>query len=129
MGIWHWLLSITGISGRSTYASNFWGGFGSDLGELAVLGLLWRKVNCHAKGCYRVGLHHVDGTPYITCKKHHPVHPGSAAATAEDIARAHHRSHVARATEAAVTTAVGVAVAESDGDFVIDTERPTSDPD
>jgi hypothetical protein len=68
----------------------------------------------------------VDGTPYITCKKHHPVHPGSEAATAEDIARAHHRAHVARATEAAVTTAVGVAAAEGEGDIVIDVERPTS---
>ncbi len=129
MGIWHWLLSITGISGRSTYASNFWGGFGSDLGELAVLGLVWRKVNCHAKGCYRVGLHHVDGTPYITCKKHHPVHPGSAAATADDIARAHHHAHVVRAAEAAeaaVATGVAAAAAAPEVDVIIDVERPTS---
>ncbi|MEN3319298.1 MAG: hypothetical protein V7643_2699, partial [Mycobacterium sp.] len=29
------------------------------------------------------------------CRKHHPVHPGSAAATAEDIAAAHARHHAA----------------------------------
>lgn len=50
-----------------------------------------RKVNCHAKGCYRVGLHKVDGTPYITCKKHHPVHPGGAVSA--QIAEAHALAH------------------------------------
>jgi hypothetical protein len=59
------------------------------LGEFAILGLVWRKVNCHAKGCFRVGLHHVEGTPYIACKKHHPTHPGSRSLTAEQIAQAH----------------------------------------
>jgi len=74
---------------RSGNWSNFWGGFGSDIPELAIFIVLWRKINCHAKGCWRIGLHHVAGTPYVTCRKHHPVHPGSAAATAEQIAAAH----------------------------------------
>ncbi|HEY0871013.1 MAG TPA: hypothetical protein VGD55_11490, partial [Acidothermaceae bacterium] len=55
--------------------------------------LVWKRINCHAKGCYRVGLHHVDGTPYITCGKHHPTHPGSGPATAEEIADAHAMAH------------------------------------
>ncbi|MCW2779652.1 MAG: ybjD [Marmoricola sp.] len=89
MDIWHWLLMVTGIDDAGGHWSSFWGGIGSDLGEFAILTVLWRKVNCHAKGCWRIGLHHVEGTPYITCARHHPVHPGSDPATAEEIARAH----------------------------------------
>jgi hypothetical protein len=84
-------LTVLGLSpGRWNY---FWGGFGSCLTEFAIVAVVWRKVNCHAKGCYRVGLHKVDGTPYITCKKHHPTHPGSGSLTAEQIAEAHARAH------------------------------------
>lgn len=86
-----WLLTLVGLGGGRWAA--FWGGIGSCLGEFAILGVLWRKVNCHAKGCYRVGLHHVDGTPYITCKKHHPVHPGTASLTAQQIKEAHAAAH------------------------------------
>jgi hypothetical protein len=82
------LLTLFGLTAGSRW-NLFWGGIGSCLSEFAILGIVWHKLNCHAKGCYRVGLHHVDGTPYITCRKHHPVHPGSRAATAEEIAQAH----------------------------------------
>jgi hypothetical protein len=93
MGVWHWFLSVTGTSNESGLWYGWWSGFGADLTEFAIFAIVWRKVNCHAKGCFRVGLHRVDGTPYITCRKHHPVHPGKASATAEDIAAAHRRSH------------------------------------
>lgn len=86
-------LTFLGLNGGRW--GGFWGGIASDLPELAIFGVLWRKVNCHAKGCYRVGLHHVDGTPYITCKKHHPVHPGNHSITAEQIAQAHAEAHIA----------------------------------
>ena len=82
------LLTFFGLTAGSRW-NLFWGGIGSCLSEFAILGIVWHKLNCHAKGCYRVGLHHVEGTPYITCRKHHPVHPGSRAATAEEIAQAH----------------------------------------
>lgn len=82
-----WLLTFAGLSGGRWAA--FWGGIGSCLSEFAILGLLWRRINCHAKGCLRIGIHHVDGTPYTTCRKHHPDHPGSGAFTAEQIADAH----------------------------------------
>ena len=102
MGIWHWFLTVTGTNNTSGYWYGWWSAFASDLPEFAILIVIWRKINCHAKGCYRVGLHHVDGTPYITCRKHHPVHPGTQAATAEQIADAHARHH-----EAAGQTAHG----------------------
>lgn len=82
-------LTFIGVYNGNSRWYLFWGGFGSCLSELAILVVVWRKINCHAKGCYRVGLHHVEGTPYITCGKHHPTHPGSSAATAEQIAQAH----------------------------------------
>lgn len=82
-------LTFIGVYNGNSRWYLFWGGFGSCLSELAILVVVWRKINCHAKGCYRVGLHHVEGTPYITCGKHHPTHRGSGQATAEEIAQAH----------------------------------------
>lgn len=89
MSVWHWLLTVTGSNNTTGYWYGFWSGFGSDLAEFAIVAVVWRKINCHAKGCWRVGLHHVAGTPYITCAKHHPTHSGKTAATAEQIADAH----------------------------------------
>ena len=62
----------------------FVSGFGSDLTELAIIGVLYKRLNCHVSGCYRLGLHHVPGTPYITCRKHHPTVPNQGI-TAEHI--------------------------------------------
>jgi hypothetical protein len=96
MSIFNDLLAFMGLHANTRW-NLFWGGFGSCLTEFAIVAVVWRKVNCHAKGCYRVGLHHVDGTPYITCKKHHPVHPGAGALTAEQIAQAHQAARSAEA--------------------------------
>jgi hypothetical protein len=75
LSIWHWFQNFTGTniptSGSKWY--NFWSGFGSDFGELAILGSLlglYKHHDCAMKGCLRVGHHSVDGTPYITCHKH-----------------------------------------------------------
>ena len=88
-----YFLTFIGVFNPNSRWYLFWGGFGSCLTELAIVGFIWRKINCHAKGCWRVGLHHVDGTPYITCKKHHPVIPGSRAVTAQQIAHEHRLAH------------------------------------
>jgi hypothetical protein len=85
----NYFLTFIGVFNGNSRWYLFWGGFGSCLSELAILAFLWRKINCHAKGCYRIGLHRVEGTPYITCGKHHPTHPGSTPATAEQIKQAH----------------------------------------
>lgn len=55
-------LGIDDVSGR-WYA--FWSGFGSDLGELAIVGVLWHHLNCHQDGCWRIARHR---THY--CRKH-----------------------------------------------------------
>ena len=47
-------------------------GFGSDLGELVIIGSIitvYRHNNCAIKGCWRIGRHGVDGTPYKTWLK------------------------------------------------------------
>lgn len=97
-GSWQpWLAVHTGsASGQeSGGAYAYWSGFGSvfpwGMGILATLLVLIYhnlvKHNCHAKGCVRIGRYHVAGTPYVTCRKHHPAIEDNP--TAQDIALAH----------------------------------------
>ncbi len=93
----HWFAVHTGIlHGGPDLYYNFWSGFGSDLGEATLISAVTvgiytgvRKVNCHTKGCWRIGHHPLDGTPYILCKHHHPNVPNRGA-THEQILRQHH---------------------------------------
>ena len=79
----HWLALHTGtLHGGPDLYYNFWSGFGSDLGEATLITAVGigvytgvRKVNCHTKGCWRIGHHPLDGTPYILCRHHHPGVP------------------------------------------------------
>jgi hypothetical protein len=67
----HWLYWHTGTNGTGPWYG-FWSGFGSDLGEVTLLGAIlgiYYRHNCHDKGCWRIGRHIVDGTPW--CNKHH----------------------------------------------------------
>ena len=59
--------------GRRVYYG-FWSGFGADLGEVTLvttvgLGVYTgvRRANCHVKGCWRIGHHPLEGTPYHLC--------------------------------------------------------------
>jgi hypothetical protein len=79
----HWLALHTGtLHGGPDVFYNFWSGFGSDFGEATLITAVSvgvytgaRKVNCHTKGCWRIGHHPLDGTPYILCRHHHPDVP------------------------------------------------------
>ncbi len=79
----HWLALHTGtLHGGPDLYYNFWSGFGSDLGEATLISAVGvgvytgvRKVNCHTKGCWRIGHHVLEGTPYILCRHHHPGVP------------------------------------------------------
>lgn len=83
----HWLALHTGtLHGGPDQYYNFWSGFGSDLGEATLISAVGigvytgaRKVNCHTKGCWRIGHHPLDGTPYILCRHHHPDVPTQGA--------------------------------------------------
>ena len=84
----NWLLHTFGLDDGGGAWYLFWSGI---VGDLALLGTLWvlvRRLNCHTSGCWRIGVHHVVGTPYVTCRKHHPVVPNGKV-SAEHIARAH----------------------------------------
>lgn len=73
--IWHWLLHVMGVDNVSGPWYGFWSGFGSDIGELAIVGSLLavvRRHNCHVRRCWRVGRHPVAGTGYMVCRRHHP---------------------------------------------------------
>ena len=83
-GVQHWLAYMTGSENSSGAPPNynFWSGFGSDLSELALAGGLLgmvRKYNCHAKWCWRIGRHPVEGTAFVVCRRHHPEGKPTAA--------------------------------------------------
>lgn len=74
----HWLAVHTGTVNEPGPYYGFFSGFGSDLGEIALVGgfiALYRKHNCHVKGCWRIAHHEVEGTPWKVCRKHHPDTP------------------------------------------------------
>ena len=67
----HFIVHVLGVDYGFPYGHgnwyDFWSGFGSDLSELALLAGVFHMVNCHEKGCWRLG-HHVNGT--VVCHKH-----------------------------------------------------------
>jgi hypothetical protein len=68
----HWLAVHTGTVDEPGPYYGFWSGFGSDIGEVAIIGgmiTMVRKHNCHESRCWRVGRHVVNGTPW--CNHHH----------------------------------------------------------
>ena len=72
---WHPFLHILGVDNVSGRWYGWWSGAGSDIGELAIIGAVigtWRRVNCHVKGCPRIGKVAVPGTPWHVCWHHHP---------------------------------------------------------
>lgn len=98
MGFFHALAVFFGID--SAKWSSWWGGFAADIPEFGILFVLYRKFECHADGCHRVGMHHVAGTSFVTCRGHHPT----GGNTADAIAQAHADAKVAH--QAAVAAVV-----------------------
>lgn len=73
--IQHWLAVHTGTVNEPGDYYGFWSGFGSDIGEVAIVGGLlsiYRHHNCHVQGCLRLSRAPVTGTPWKTCWRHHP---------------------------------------------------------
>lgn len=86
--MWHaflsWFLHYTGSNNMSGPWYGFWSGFGSDMGEVVLIGGLfsvYRKHNCHVRHCWRLSWRQVEGTTYMVCRKHHP----RRAPTAEEV--------------------------------------------
>ena len=75
--LWLWIEIHTGTVNESGPYYGFWSGFGSDIGEVTILGSIIigaRHINCAEKGCWRLG-HVIPGTTVRTCHKHHPTNP------------------------------------------------------
>lgn len=66
--IWLSFLHITGADDTAGTWYGFWSGFGSDLGEFAIITVVWHHLNCHESGCMRIGRHHVGSQ--VLCSKH-----------------------------------------------------------
>lgn len=85
--IFHWFEIHTGSDNEAGPWYGFWSGFGSDIGEITLIGAIfavWRHHKCHSQGCRHLGKHPVVGTPYKVCRKCHP-HVPDAGATMEEI--------------------------------------------
>jgi len=94
MIIIHWLNHIMGSDYGLPYGHfawyNLWSGFMGAVPDILLITGFWAwyaSRNCHVHRCWRVGLHAVDGIPYRTCRRHHPVMNGRV--TAQDIADMH----------------------------------------
>lgn len=88
----NWISHFFGIDDPSGPFYLSWSGWVSDLTEIAIFGGLvqwYRSRQCHVDGCHHFGSHHVNGTPFVTCKKHHP----NQGVTHKDILDAHRRAN------------------------------------
>jgi hypothetical protein len=91
----HWLAVHTGTVNEPGPYYGFWSGFGSDLTEFGIIGVistgiyqLVKRYNCHEPGCWRVGTHPAAGGQFSLCYHHHPDFRGTKP-THEMIARLH----------------------------------------
>jgi hypothetical protein len=94
----HWLAVHTGTVNEPGPYYGFWSGFGSDLTEFGIIGVittgvyqLVRKYNCHEPGCWRVGTHPAANGQFLLCYRHHPDFAGKKP-TAEMIRRLHEQN-------------------------------------
>lgn len=90
----HALGQFFGLTNSSGGTYLWWSGVGSDIGEVAIFGAvigMFKHGNCHVKGCWSLGRHPVEGTPYKVCRKHHPAMPAGDI-TAEHVKSAHARA-------------------------------------
>ncbi len=62
---------VLGLDNPSGAWYLFWSGFAGDIPELAIIGLVWRRLNCHEHKCWRIGLHHRGHE--IVCRKHSSI--------------------------------------------------------
>ncbi len=72
--VWWWVEVHTGTVNESGPWYGFFSGFGSDIGEVAIIGGLvtvYRRHNCEVHGCWRIGRHQTAGGHHV-CRRHHP---------------------------------------------------------
>lgn len=67
----HWLMHWLGLTNASGPQYLFLSGAAGDLSYLGALGLAYRKLCCHQRGCWRLG-HYTDDHRRV-CRRHHPI--------------------------------------------------------
>lgn len=98
----YWAQVHTGTVNEPGPYYGFFSGFGSDLGEVVLIGGvvtviagMWHKFNCHNEKCLRIGLHHVAGGQYVVCRKHHNEITGhETRKLSTEFLRLAHQSHL-----------------------------------
>ena len=60
------LAHVLGLDNGSGRWYLWWSGFGSDLGELTIVLVIYHHLNCHQSGCWRPARHATGGY----CRKH-----------------------------------------------------------
>jgi hypothetical protein len=74
--IWWWIEVHTGTTNEPGPYYGFWSGFGSDIGEIAIIGAVlgtYKHHNCSVPRCPRLAhkKYEVKEIKEYTCKKHH----------------------------------------------------------
>lgn len=87
--IWHWVAHWMGLDNAAGPIYCLWSGFFGDLTIFAAMIFFYWRHTCHVGRCLRPGLHKVEGTPYTTCKTHHPLIDHTVRVTADTISDAH----------------------------------------
>jgi hypothetical protein len=64
-----WLAHLLGLDDTTGRWYLFYSGFGSFMGKLAIIFVLFRHLQCHEPGCLRPARHHMGGY----CRKHRKV--------------------------------------------------------
>jgi hypothetical protein len=73
-----WLYSAGRWTWHDPDGYNFISGPLADITLLGGAYAIFRRHNCHAHHCLRIGRHKVPGTDYIVCRKHQPESSPSA---------------------------------------------------
>jgi hypothetical protein len=84
LAVWFGLVNPTG------HAYMFWSAFGSDLGEVTIVGglaALYRKHTCEVHRCWRLQ-RHATAAGHNVCRRHHP----DGTLSAQDVVEAHRRA-------------------------------------
>jgi len=69
----YFLFKVTGGENQASGMYGFTSGPGpmilTAIGMGSIVGSLWHNLNCHKPGCWNMGKHKVNGTPW--CNVHH----------------------------------------------------------
>lgn len=97
--VWWWIEVHTGTVNEPGPYYGFFSGFGSDLGEYAILTavahgvyLHWSHINCHEPRCLWVGKYPAADGAFKYCHRHHPDFGGKPP-TREHIHQRHSEHH------------------------------------